>query len=144
MKLLDLTQDFRGLAGDMLPDNLRFGEVFGKTSVGQEPSIQLTHIPLNPRTETYEDLDARSRTLVRKTIEFFEARGKQQLKEDDHNRTWYQDFLDFQAKEKLFATFLTPGEYSTNKEARWDTWRNCALNEVLGFYGLAYWYMNSG
>ncbi len=112
MKLLDLTQDFRGL---------------------------VKHIPLNPRTDTYDDLDPRSRSLIRKTIDFFEKRGKHQLKEDDHNRTWYQDLLDFQAKEKLFATFLTPSEYGA-KDARWDTYRNCALNEVLGFYGLAYWY----
>ncbi|MCM0612404.1 acyl-CoA dehydrogenase [Marinobacter sediminum] len=139
MKLLDLTQDFRGLAGDLLPDNVRFGEIFGKGALKQVPPGQVKHIPLNPRIETYENLDARSRTLVKKTIDFFEKRGKQQLKEDDHNRTWYQDFLDFQAKEKLFATFLTPSGYGA-KDARWDTYRNCALNEVLGFYGLAYWY----
>jgi len=139
MKLLDLTQDFRGLAGDLLPDNVRFAKVLWKTirragaKQGHQPC------PLNPRTETYDDLDARSRSLIKKTINFFEERGKQQLKEDDHNRTWYQDFLDFQARGKLFATFLTPSEYGP-KDARWDTYRNCALNEVLGFYGLAYWY----
>ena len=25
-------------------------------------------------------------------------------------------------------------------DARWDTWRNCEFNEILAFYGLAYWY----
>ena len=25
-------------------------------------------------------------------------------------------------------------------DARWDTWRICEFNEILGFYGLAYWY----
>ncbi len=25
-------------------------------------------------------------------------------------------------------------------DARWDTWRNCEFNEILSFYGLAYWY----
>ncbi len=25
-------------------------------------------------------------------------------------------------------------------DARWDTYRNCIFNEILGFYGLSYWY----
>jgi acyl-CoA dehydrogenase len=25
-------------------------------------------------------------------------------------------------------------------DARWDTWRNCEFAEILGFYGLPYWY----
>ncbi|MFE8073324.1 acyl-CoA dehydrogenase family protein [Marinobacteraceae bacterium S3BR75-40.1] len=139
MKLLDLTQDMRGLAGDLLPDTLRFKDLFGKNSVSRAPDRKIDHVLLDPKNETYDSLDSRSRSLVKKTIDFFEKRGKQQLKEDDHNRTWYQDFLDFQAREKLFATLLTPAPYGT-KDARWDTLRNCALNEVLGFYGLAYWY----
>jgi len=72
MKLLDLTQDFRGLAGDLLPDNVRFAKVLGKPSVGQAPNRDINHVPLNPRTETYDDLDARSRSLIKKTINFFE------------------------------------------------------------------------
>jgi hypothetical protein len=34
---------------------------------------------------------------------------------------------------------LTPTPYGAG-DARWDTWRNCEFNEILGFYGLAYWY----
>ena len=94
---------------------------------------------LNPRTESYEHLDEASKTIVKKTIEFFENKGKKQLKEDDHERVWYEDFLNFSKKEKLFATFLTPSGYGDG-DKRWDTQRNCAINEVLGFYGLSYWY----
>ncbi|MCP3891206.1 MAG: acyl-CoA dehydrogenase [Desulfobulbaceae bacterium] len=94
---------------------------------------------LNPKTVSYEHLDDNSRRLVKKTIEFFENKGKEKLKYDDHERVWYADFLEFSKKEKLFATFLTPESYG-GSECRWDTARNCAINEVLGFYGLSYWY----
>lgn len=98
-----------------------------------------TKVILNPKHESYVHLDETSRALLKKTIAFFEERGKAKLKEDDHERTWYADFLAFEKQEKLFATFLTPPQYGADN-ARWDTFRNCALNEVLGFYGLAHWY----
>lgn len=94
---------------------------------------------LNPKREGYPNLDRESGALVRKTIEFFEQKGKAQLKHDDHERVWYADFLEFSKKEHLFATFLTHRGYGA-AGCRWDTNRNCALNEVLGFYGLSYWY----
>jgi len=94
---------------------------------------------LNPRTESYGHLDEESQKLVKKTIDFFEQRGKAKLKNDDHERLWYADFLSFVKEEKLFATFLTPDAYGS-ENTRWDTYRNCALNEILGFYGLAHWY----
>ena len=30
------------------------------------------------------------------------------MKDEFHQRTWYQDFLDFNAKEGILATFGTP------------------------------------
>ncbi|KAA3613047.1 MAG: acyl-CoA dehydrogenase [Calditrichaeota bacterium] len=94
---------------------------------------------LNPKTESFDHLDETSRELIKKTIQFFEDRGKERLKKDDHERIWYEDFLNFVKEEKLFATFLTnqPGETGS---IRWDTTRNCVINEILGFYGLSYWY----
>jgi acyl-CoA dehydrogenase len=74
-----------------------------------------------------------------KTIEFFEKKGRQKIKEDDHERVWYEDFLEFIKEEEIFATLLTPPEYG-DKDSRWDTWRICEFNEILAFYGLAYWY----
>ena len=94
---------------------------------------------LNPRDLAACGLDAPSRALVEETVAFFEKKGKKNLKDDDRERVWYRDFLDFQKERKLFATFLTPARLGSGA-ARWDTFRNCALNEVLGFYGLAYWY----
>jgi acyl-CoA dehydrogenase len=75
-----------------------------------------------------------------KTIEFFENKGKAKIKEDDRNRVWYSDFLEFQKKNKIFAQLLTPALYGKDENYRWDTWRICEFNEILGFYGLGYWY----
>ena len=96
---------------------------------------------LNPHTYEGAELDPESRRIMRATIEWFEARGKEALKEADLEGTFYRDFLDFQASERAFATLLTPERDSGgNPEKRWDTYRNCQFNEITGFYGLAYWY----
>ena len=94
---------------------------------------------LNPNNPDRYYPDQQSQEIIEKTIAFFETRGKRKLKEDDHTRTWYADFLDFVKDEKIFYTLLTPAEFGRGK-TRWDTWRNSAFNEILAFYGLAYWY----
>ncbi len=94
---------------------------------------------LNPKTQTYDHLDPASKELMLKTIAFFENKGKQKLKHDDHERVWNYDFVEFVKKEKAFATLMTPAGYGP-ADSRWDTFRICAFNEILGFYGLAYWY----
>jgi acyl-CoA dehydrogenase len=76
---------------------------------------------------------------MQKTIDFFENKGKRKIIADDQSRAWYADFLEFVKQEGLFATLLTPSKYG-GSDARWDTWRNCEFNEILSFYGLAYWY----
>jgi acyl-CoA dehydrogenase len=94
---------------------------------------------LNPRQHNRPYPDERSREIMRKTIEFFERKGKRKVKADDHERVWYADFLEFQKEEGIFATLLTPSGYGDG-DARWDTWRICEFNEILAFYGLCYWY----
>ncbi|TMA52860.1 MAG: acyl-CoA dehydrogenase [Deltaproteobacteria bacterium] len=94
---------------------------------------------LNPRSLTRPYPDARSAEVMRKTVDFFEAKGKTRLKADYHSRVWYGDFLDFVRRERLFATISTPAGYGA-PDARWDTWRICEFAEILGFYGLQYWY----
>jgi acyl-CoA dehydrogenase len=96
-------------------------------------------ILLNPTEHSRAYRDEASRQIMLKTIAFFENKGKERLKEDDRNRVWYADFLEFQKDEGLFATLLTPPEYG-QPGSRWDTWRNCEFNEILAFYGLHYWY----
>ncbi|MHB8765307.1 MAG: acyl-CoA dehydrogenase [Deferrisomatales bacterium] len=94
---------------------------------------------VNPKRYEPGHLDPRAAELVRETIAFFEQKGKARLKEDDRGRVWYADFLAFVRESGLFAELLTPPAYGA-PGCRWDTARLCAVNEVLAFYGLAYWY----
>ncbi len=94
---------------------------------------------LNPKQHTRFYADEETTQIMLKTIAFFEAKGKKKLKEDDRNRVWYEDFLDFVKENEIFSTLLTPPAYG-HDDCRWDTWRNCEFNEILAFYGLHYWY----
>ncbi|MEW5812153.1 MAG: acyl-CoA dehydrogenase family protein [Actinomycetota bacterium] len=96
---------------------------------------------LNPHTFDSDRLDPESRRQLRALIDWFEQRGKTRLLRDDLNAAWVSDFLDFVKRERLFATFLTPSEFAGgDPHKRWDTSRNAVLSEILGFYGLSYWY----
>jgi len=96
---------------------------------------------LNPKKEKFVHLDPKSREIMLKTIEYFESRGKKKLKDDSHARVWYEDFIKFLKENKIFATLLTPDKYADgDKDTRWDTFRICDFNEILGFYNLSHWY----
>jgi acyl-CoA dehydrogenase len=92
---------------------------------------------LNPRKLERFYPDERPREIMLKTIAFFEGKGK--LKADDRDRVWNSDFVEFQKQNHVFYNLLTPSAYG-EADCRWDTWRNCEFNEILAFYGLAYWY----
>ncbi|MFN2426781.1 MAG: acyl-CoA dehydrogenase [Candidatus Binatia bacterium] len=94
---------------------------------------------LDPKHHDREYPDERSREVMRAVIDFFERKGKQALKDDDRANVWYADFLEFVKRERIFATMCTPEAYGA-ADSRWDTWRNSEFGEILGFYGLAYWY----
>ena len=94
---------------------------------------------LNPKKHSRPYPDERSREVMLKTIEFFERKGKGRIKDDYHAQVWYADFLDYVKEEKLFATMSTPAGQGA-ADSRWDTWRVCEFAEILGFYGLQYWY----
>lgn len=96
-------------------------------------------ILLNPRVQKYEHLDEKSRQIMLKTINFFETKGKKKVKEDDRQRTWNYDFVEFIKEEQIFATLMTPAGYGAD-DSSWNTFRNCEFNELLGFYGVCYWY----
>ena len=97
----------------------------------------------NPRTLDFSRFDEETQRLLTAVVDWFEGRGKRRLLAEDLDRVWYADFLEFAAEEKLFATFQTPATDAFGPAApaqRWDTARNAALSEILGFYGLPYWY----
>ncbi len=94
---------------------------------------------LNPSKYSLQHEDQEFQDIILKTIQFFETKGLQKVRDDDTHRVWYADFLEFVKKEKIFAKLLTPPAYG-KAGYRWDTWRVAHFNEILGFYGLAYWY----
>lgn len=95
----------------------------------------------DPMSYDPQQFDAETCRLLRATIQWFEGRGKKRLLDDDLAAQWPADFVEFVRREKLFATFLTPSEFADgDPNKRWDAARNAALAEILGFYGLTYWY----
>jgi acyl-CoA dehydrogenase len=94
---------------------------------------------LNPKNFAQSYPDKETKQIMLKTIDFFEGMGLAKTKADYESRRWYTEFLEFNKKEKIFATLLTPKGYG-KKTARWDTSRITNFAEILGFYGLTYWY----
>lgn len=96
---------------------------------------------LNPKKFAQSYPDEQTRAIMLKTIDFFEGMGLAKTKADYESRRWYTEFLEFNQREKIFATLLTPQGYGeTPESARWDTSRITDFAEILGFYGLTYWY----
>ncbi len=93
---------------------------------------------LNPKQFAQSYPDKETKEIMLKTIDFFEGMGLAKIKSDYESRRWYEEFLDFNKKEQIFAKLLTPKGYGKN--ARWDTSRITDFAEILGFYGLTYWY----
>ncbi|HPV43251.1 MAG TPA: acyl-CoA dehydrogenase family protein [Spirochaetota bacterium] len=95
-------------------------------------------ILLNPKNVIAKYADEETRQIMMKTIDFFEGRGLKKMKEDFHACRWYTEFLDFMKENQIMAKLLTPKGFGDN--ARWDTSRIVDFAEILGFYGLTYWY----
>jgi acyl-CoA dehydrogenase len=95
----------------------------------------------NPHTYDPSHFDDATKSLLRATIDWFEHRGKETLLRNYRECIWYADFLDFVAKEHLFAKMGTQArEANGDPDKRWDTSRISAFSEILAFYGLDYWY----
>src|SRR5919198_1194810 len=96
---------------------------------------------LNPATYDAAEFDDATRQLFRATIDWFEAKGKAAVMAETRSDEWYGDFIAFLERERAFATLLTPArDAAGDPDRRWDTRRNAVFNEILGFYGLPYWY----
>ena len=97
-------------------------------------------ILLNPKKYDVKFPDKESTEMMLKTIEWFENKGLKKVKDDFHDKVWPEDFVEFQKKNKFFAKLLTPAGYGA-KDNRWDTYRTFHWAELMGFYGIAYWYV---
>ena len=101
----------------------------------------LTPRLLNPTTYDAAAFDPATQKLLRATIDWFESKGAARIAEEIRSDEWYGDFIEFLASERAFAILLTPErDGGGDPDKRWDTARNAAFNEILGFYGLPYWY----
>jgi len=97
----------------------------------------------NPATYDPTHLDPQSREDLKALVDFFESKGKAEMKAEHHDRVWYEDFLALNAERGLFSRFATPasvGALIGAEDARWDTTRINELNEILAFYSLSHWY----
>jgi len=96
---------------------------------------------LNPHQLDRPYPDARSKEIMEKTVAFFEKKGLTKLKSDYNGAVWYADFLEFCKEEGILSSMMTPAQHGKPGEnAVWDSWRVCGFAEILGFYGLCYWY----
>ena len=104
-------------------------------------TIATTSRLLNPAHYDAAEFDQATQALLRETIDWFEAKGKARLTAEVYSDDWYGDFIEFLARNRAFATLLTPArDAGGHPDKRWDTSRNAVFNEILGFYGLPYWY----
>ena len=98
----------------------------------------------NPSNYDPTYLDEESRKQMQALVKFFENKGKATLKSEYHAAEWYTDFVDFIAREGIFAGVATPAAVGDlldgSPQTRWDTARINELNEILGFYSLDHWY----
>src|SRR5829696_2130765 len=105
------------------------------------PTLTATTRLLNPGSYEAAEFDPATQRVLRATIDWFEAKGKSRLTAETRSDDWYSDFIEFLASERAFATLLTPSsDAGGDPDKRWDTARNARFNEILGFYGLPYWY----
>ena len=50
---------------------------------------------------------------IRLLVDFFENKGLEALKQEDREEVWYADWIDYQAKHRLYASVLSPARYSS-------------------------------
>ena len=96
---------------------------------------------LNPKK--YRDRnypDERSKEIMLKMIDWFEAKGLARQKEQYHAREFCEDFQKFVTEEGFFETLFLPAGYGSDPHQYYSTYRMYEFSEICGFYGAAYWY----
>lgn len=97
------------------------------------------NILLNPKKFHYRFADQKTQDIYEKSIEWFERKGLKAIKQDDQALRFYDDYIKFARENQIFATLLTPAGYG-DPDSRFDLYRVCLYNELLGFYSLSYQY----
>src|SRR5207247_1619342 len=82
----------------------------GEISITSDALYPVSFEPSAPAAGTAAYLQDPS---IRLLIDFFRNKGLAALKEEDRQEDWYQDWIDYQAKHKLYASVLSPQRYSS-------------------------------
>lgn len=77
--------------------------------------------------------------LIQKLIEFFEKKGLAAIKEEDQREQWYEDWLAYQTGHKLYASLLSPQQYS-RLGSGFDLLRYTRFLEVCAYFSPAHGY----
>jgi hypothetical protein len=76
---------------------------------------------------------------IRKLVQFFEAKTLAVIKHEDQREQWYDDWLAYQAEHRLYASVLSPGQYST-LGFHFDLLRYSRFLEVFAYFSPAHGY----
>ncbi|HKI35283.1 MAG TPA: acyl-CoA dehydrogenase [Gemmataceae bacterium] len=76
---------------------------------------------------------------LRLLVDFFRAKGLPALKEEDRREDWYQDWIDYQAQHRLYASLLSPKQYSS-LGGRFDIRRLTRFLEAFAYFSPAHAY----
>jgi acyl-CoA dehydrogenase len=72
-------------------------------------------------------------------VEFFQQKGLANLKQEDRLEGWYQDWIDYQAKHKLYASLLSLQQYSSLGH-RFDLLRLTRFLETFAYFSPSHAY----
>ncbi|MEZ0266240.1 MAG: acyl-CoA dehydrogenase [Phycisphaerae bacterium] len=76
---------------------------------------------------------------TRQLVTFFEDKGLAALKQEDRDEQWYADWIAYQARHRLYATVISPKEYSSTG-AEFDLLRYARFLEVFAYCSPAHGY----
>ena len=76
---------------------------------------------------------------TRLLAEFFRHKGLEELKREDGNEDWYQDWIDYQAKHGIYASLLSPRKYSSRGH-QFDLQKLTRFVEVFAYFSPAHAY----
>ena len=74
-----------------------------------------------------------------KLADFFRAKGLAAVVEEDSREQWYTDWLDYQAKHRLYASVLSPKQFSTLGN-HFDLLKLTRFLEVFGYFSPSHGY----
>jgi acyl-CoA dehydrogenase len=77
--------------------------------------------------------------VVRSLVEFFEHKGLAALKDEDRQERWYDDWINYQRQHRLYASLLSPAQYSSRGNS-FDLLRYSRFLEVFAYFSPAHGY----